>query len=118
MFKTDIHALVCISYPNSVSPTLSGASQVSSTYCTLYYDVTVHECAPCRRTENVLNAEGNTPLHLAVINDNPQCVKLLLIHGADMHMSKHRAGCLNWVASSPGQRAMLKNWEWSSWGRG
>ena len=42
----------------------------------------------CRRTENVPNAEGNTPLHLAVINDNPQCVKLLLIHGADMHISK------------------------------
>ena len=34
------------------------------------------------------NAEGNTPLHLAVMNDNPQCVKLLLIHGTDMHISE------------------------------
>ncbi|XP_064381820.1 arf-GAP with SH3 domain, ANK repeat and PH domain-containing protein 1-like isoform X2 [Halichondria panicea] len=35
-------------------------------------------------TENVVDDDGNTPLHLAVSNDNPQCVKLLLNHGADI----------------------------------
>ena len=59
--------------------------------CGLALSVCLSVClvlCPCRRTESVPNAEGNTPLHLAVINDNPQCVKLLLIHGADIHISK------------------------------
>lgn len=41
-----------------------------------------------RNTENVLDAEGSSPLHLAVLNDNPQCVKLLLNHRADISISK------------------------------
>ena len=41
-----------------------------------------------RRTENLQDNEGNTPLHMAVSNDNPQCVKLLLIHGADVNRSE------------------------------
>ena len=36
----------------------------------------------------MLDAEGSTPLHLAVLNDSPQCVKLLLTHRADINISK------------------------------
>lgn len=36
------------------------------------------------RTENTPDADGNTPLHLAVEYDVPQCVKLLLNHGANI----------------------------------
>ena len=42
----------------------------------------------CRNTENVLDAEGSSPLHLAVANDSPQCVKLLLNHRADISISE------------------------------
>ncbi len=35
-----------------------------------------------------MDDDGNTPLHLAVSSDNPQCVKLLLNHGADLTISK------------------------------
>ena len=37
----------------------------------------------------MLDAEGSSPLHLAVINDNPQCVKLLLNHRANISTSKY-----------------------------
>ena len=68
--------------------------------CGLVLSVCPSVCVvPCRRTENVPNAEGNTPLHLAVINDNPQCVKLLLIHGADMHISK-TCSCMKGLSST------------------
>jgi len=40
------------------------------------------------RTENCTDSDGNTPLHLAVHNDNPQCVKLLLNHGASITTSE------------------------------
>ena len=40
------------------------------------------------RTENCVDSDGNTPLHLAVSNDLSQCVKLLLLHGADVAISK------------------------------
>jgi Arf-GAP/SH3 domain/ANK repeat/PH domain-containing protein len=43
------------------------------------------------RTENCVDSEGNTPLHLAVGNDLAQCVKLLLLHGADSTI-KNNAG--------------------------
>ena len=36
------------------------------------------------RTENTPDADGNTPLHLAVTYDVPQCIKLLLNHGANI----------------------------------
>ncbi|XP_011402926.1 PREDICTED: arf-GAP with SH3 domain, ANK repeat and PH domain-containing protein 2-like [Amphimedon queenslandica] len=36
------------------------------------------------RTENVPDEEeGNTPLHIATLTDNPQCIKLLLNHNAN-----------------------------------
>ena len=40
------------------------------------------------RIENCTDSDGNTPLHLAVHNDNPQCVKLLLNHGANITTSE------------------------------
>ena len=36
-----------------------------------------------------MDSEGNTPLHLAVDQDNAQCVKLLLCHRADLSISEH-----------------------------
>ena len=48
------------------------------------------------RTENCLDSEGNTPIHLAVANDNPQCVKLLLNHGANITISRSHT-----IGSSP-----------------
>ncbi len=41
----------------------------------------------CSHTENCVDQEGNTPLHLAVFCDNPQCMKLLLNHGAAVDAS-------------------------------
>lgn len=41
-----------------------------------------------RSTENVLDEEGTAPLHMAVINDNPQCIKLLLNHRANINISE------------------------------
>lgn len=43
------------------------------------------------RTENCVDVEGNTPLHLAVTNDHSQCVKLLLLHGSSITF-KNNAG--------------------------
>ena len=40
------------------------------------------------RTENCVDAEGNTPLHLAVSSDHSHCVKLLLLHGSDSTISE------------------------------
>ena len=64
-------------------------------------------------TENVLDAEGSSPLHLAVINDNPQCVKLLLNHRADINISKcavlihSPVHTISWFAeNSAGQTAL------------
>lgn len=42
-------------------------------------------------TENCMDSEGNTPLHLAVDQDNAQCVKLLLCHRADLSI-KNKEG--------------------------
>ena len=49
-----------------------------------------------RNTENILDAEGSSPLHLAVMNDNPQCVKLLLNHRAHITTSKHSLHPQQW----------------------
>lgn len=32
--------------------------------------------------------DGNTPLHIATLTDNPQCIKLLLNHGASVGISE------------------------------
>lgn len=41
------------------------------------------------RTENVPEEEeGNTPLHIATLTDNPQCIKLLLNHNANPNISE------------------------------
>lgn len=42
-------------------------------------------------TENVLDVEMSSPLHLAVVNDSPQCIKLLLNHRANISI-KDAAG--------------------------
>ena len=43
------------------------------------------------RTENVPDEEeGNTPLHIATLTDNPQCIKLLLNHNANLNASEPR----------------------------
>lgn len=63
LFKTDIHVIICLSVCLSAVPLTS-------------------------HTENCTDGEGNTPLHSAVVYDNPQCVKLLLNHGASITASK------------------------------
>ena len=50
--------------------------------------ITVSSLGSCRRTENCVDVEGNTPLHLAVTNDHSQCVKLLLLHGSSITFSE------------------------------
>lgn len=57
------------------------------TYLHLTYTYT-HTHIHSSRTENCTDSDGNTPLHLAVHNDNPQCVKLLLNHGASITTSE------------------------------
>ncbi len=76
-----------------------------------------------------MDQEGDTPLHLAVLCDSPQCVKLLLNHGAntdarefwalvstlvdavcvlpikEMEMDKHR-----WTSRR--REAMMTAWSW------
>lgn len=39
------------------------------------------------RFDGVENEQGNTPLHVAALTDNPLCVKLLLNHNASVHAS-------------------------------
>jgi len=51
----------------------------------------IHTYTHSSRTENCTDSDGNTPLHLAVHNDNPQCVKLLLNHGASI-TTKNKEG--------------------------
>lgn len=38
-------------------------------------------------TLNSRNSDGHTPMHLACLNDKPECVKALLLMGADVNIS-------------------------------
>ena len=40
------------------------------------------------RGENCVDCMGNTPLHIAALTDNPQCIKLLLNHNANLTTSE------------------------------
>lgn len=41
------------------------------------------------RSENQVDSFGNTPLHIAVLTDNPQCIKLLLNHNSSISTSEN-----------------------------
>lgn len=49
---------------------------------------------------NHLNADGYTPLHLACIKDKPDCVKALLLAGADVNVTATHNGCSSVNAGS------------------
>jgi Arf-GAP/SH3 domain/ANK repeat/PH domain-containing protein len=40
------------------------------------------------RNENEVDLGGNTPLHIAALTDNPQCIKLLLNHNSNVNLSE------------------------------
>ena len=47
------------------------------------------------RGENCADSLGNTPLHVAALTDNPQCIKLLLNHNANLSLSECKCKCLS-----------------------
>ncbi|XP_063703778.1 85/88 kDa calcium-independent phospholipase A2-like [Culicoides brevitarsis] len=55
-----------------------------------------------KSTENLnhLNSDGYTPLHLACIKDKPECVKALLLAGADVNITAKHNNVTNKTQSS------------------